>query len=395
MGEQLTIHNFGPIKAADIAVRDLTIFVGPQATGKSLAAQVLYFLRGIEELIRPVVKRHSEPFDSVVDTLKWWLGNALELYVSPGTLLSWESPGPGEVQWKIYWDSQGAHPGDMLARKVQALTETLAGLREQIYIPAGRILYSLLSPAFALRFFSQGQQEWPGYLITFYEAVGRATDTLWRIQSKQSIEHTTFFPLSAESERLRQSPFLRQRINSITKGEIQYGPSSIALDIGQKQISPSAFSAGQMEIWPFWAIVEYGLLTGRLLQLGGRIYFEEPEAHLHPGAQRSLMEIIAFLVQQGVQVVITTHSPYILYAINNALMAQQVLDAGQELPPELPAEIALNAAQVAAYRFAPDGTAHTLMDAEVGLIDANELEQVAEDLGATFTALQERLEGWS
>jgi len=32
------------------------------------------------------------------------------------------------------------------------------------------------------------------------------------------------------------------------------------------------------------------------------------------------------------------------------------------------------------------------MDAEVGLIEEGELDQVADDLGATFTRLQERLE---
>jgi hypothetical protein len=34
---------------------------------------------------------------------------------------------------------------------------------------------------------------------------------------------------------------------------------------------------------------------------------------------------------------------------------------------------------------------HSLLDAEVGLIDADELEQVAEDLGAEFSNLQDLL----
>ncbi len=392
MPEQLTIRNFGPIQAADIAVHNLTIFVGPQATGKSLAAQALYFLRGIEELLSPVATQQSAPLDDVLKTFKWWLGNDPEIYASTDTSLSWISSGFAEIQRQIYWDDQGVHLNDMLVNRVQQLKETLYGLQEQIYIPAGRILYSLLLPASALRFFSQGQQQWPGYLITFYEAVGRATEVLWRAQSNQNLEYTTLLPGSTESDLLRQSPFLRERIAAITKGAIQYGPSSVSLNIGQKQLSPSAFSAGQMEIWPFWAIVEHGLLTGKLPV--SRIYFEEPEAHLHPGAQRSLMEILAFLVRHGVQVVITTHSPYILYAVNNFLMAQQVLNSGHKLPPETPVETALHAEQVTAYRFAPDGNVSPIMDTEVGLIDAHELEQVAEDLGATFTELQERLEGW-
>ncbi len=51
MTEQLIIRHFGPIKEANIELRSLTTFVGPQATGKSIAAQLLYFFRGIEELL--------------------------------------------------------------------------------------------------------------------------------------------------------------------------------------------------------------------------------------------------------------------------------------------------------------------------------------------------------
>lgn len=391
MHEQLTIRNFGPIQVADIDVRNLTIFVGPQATGKSLAAQVLYFLRGIEELLSPVATHQSVPLDDVLTTLAWWLGNNPDIYASPGTSLCWESREVPEISRQMYWDDQGTYLGDTLARRLHELKETLFPFKEQFYIPSGRILYSLLSPASALRFFSQGQQQWPGYLITFYEAVGRAMDALWRAQGKGEIEHVRVLPGSSESNLLRQSPFLRQRIDSINKGEMHYGPVTVSLRVGQKSFPPSAFSAGQMEIWPFWVIVEYGLLTGRLP--GSRVYFEEPEAHLHPGAQRSLMEIIAYLIQHGVQVLLTTHSPYILYAVNNFLMAQKVLDADRKLPPEVPTEIALHPEQVAAYRFASEGVVYDLMDAEIGLIDADELDQVADDLGATFTHLQEKLEG--
>jgi len=48
MSEKLIIRNFGPLKETNIKLRDLTVFVGPQATGKSLAAQSLYCLRRYE-----------------------------------------------------------------------------------------------------------------------------------------------------------------------------------------------------------------------------------------------------------------------------------------------------------------------------------------------------------
>lgn len=39
--ERLSIRHFGPVQQAEIAPRNLTVFVGPQASGKSLVAQLL------------------------------------------------------------------------------------------------------------------------------------------------------------------------------------------------------------------------------------------------------------------------------------------------------------------------------------------------------------------
>jgi hypothetical protein len=69
------------------------------------------------------------------------------------------------------------------------------------------------------------------------------------------------------------------------------------------------------------------------------------------------------------------------------------LDEGLALPAEVPLETALRPDQVAAYRFDASGKVHSIMDSKVGLIDEDELDQAADDLGATFTQLQERLEG--
>ena len=146
-----------------------------------------------------------------------------------------------------------------------------------------------------------------------------------------------------------------------------------------------------METWPFWTIIGTAARTGQLLYK--QIYLEEPEAHLHPGAQRRLMEVVACLAQQGGNFLLTTHSPYILYAVNNFLMAQKVLAAGRSLPPEIPPETALRPEQVAAYRFSSDGKVYDIMDAEVGLIDEDELDRTADELGVTFSRLQDRLDG--
>jgi hypothetical protein len=394
--ERLTIRNFGPIREAQIEVKSLTIFVGPQATGKSLAAQILHFLRGIEDLLLPdaLLLNHGE-IEIALSALKSWLGSTPTLYAGPGTKLCWVGSAlPGEeATYELWWDQSGAHINaalrDRVWRRAQAFDAARIrgdgapepkGVPEQVYIPAGRAVYSFI-PSYS-RLYLQLAPRWPGHVTKFYETLGTTLAELWQ---EQEWERSAASEMEQVVEPSKPT-FIQRRIAAIMKGKIQYDRDEVSLLIGSKRFGATAFAAGQMEIWPFCAMAEasFGEAT--------RVYFEEPEAHLHPGAQRSVIEIVAHLVRQGGQFVITTHSPYVLYAINNCLMAHKVLDKGRKLPREFPKEIALPPEKVAAYRFSSDGAAHDIMDPKVGLIDEDELDQVADELGATFTRLQEQME---
>ena len=424
MTERLSIRKFGPIQDADIEVRDLTIFVGPQATGKSTAAQLLYFMRGVDDLLPSVAnaaKRKAqgeyEPLlespatQELIATLEWWLGNNSAVFAQLGTLLSWcPSTTTETITYDVHWTSEkrdalsvlkdlhvaekGLEDGQSINVDVVRLNYFLetwvTGTNRpqvekpgspQIYIPAGRALYSYLplGLAFPLISRSKNRPEWPGYIYRFYQTLENTIRSLWEYQenSQGTLNDTP------------TNPFLMERMEKVLRGRVRYGPNAILLKTGGKILRPDTIAAGQMEAWPFFAILEDAIHKGETEKL--RIYFDEPEAHLHPGAQRVVMEIIAALVRSGAQVVLTTHSPYILYALNNSLAAGEVLDKGRSLPPELPAEIALLPQQVAAYCFSSDGQVRDIMDREVGLIDSAELNRVAEELGTNFTAMQELL----
>ena len=395
MTERLSIRKFGPIQEADIEVRDLTIFVGPQATGKSMAAQLLYFMNRLEDLLpltdsankasASTTYRFETPAtEKVVRTLDEWLGNPTSVYVKLDSLVGWEESSQAD-SYTITWSADRVALNFYLEEWVHRFDEhQLSPTPPQLYIPAGRSLYSFVPPEAAalLRNRSNYRLDWPGYIQQFSRMLNQVIKSLWEYQQSESREQLTLldFPLS---------PFIKKRISEILKGEIRYGPGTIALTSDAFTLRPETIAAGQMEAWPFLAIIEDAAHQGTLESL--RIFFEEPEAHLHPKAQQKMMEIVAALVRGGTQLIITTHSPYILYALNNFLTVGEVLGKGRTLPPGISPELALLPQQVAAYCFGSDGHITDIMDRELGLIDSQELSKVAEELGSDFTAMQEQL----
>jgi hypothetical protein len=68
----------------------------------------------------------------------------------------------------------------------------------------------------------------------------------------------------------------------------------------------------------------------KLAQPGDFVIIDELEMNAHPKAQLALTEFIALLVNKGLRVVFTTHSPYIVDHLNNLLEASQVPAERQE-----------------------------------------------------------------
>lgn len=55
-----------------------------------------------------------------------------------------------------------------------------------------------------------------------------------------------------------------------------------------------------------------------------RLIIEEPESHLHPGAQRKLAKVLVRLVNREIGVIITSHSDFLLSQIQNLVRMSQI-----------------------------------------------------------------------
>ncbi len=395
MSEILKISGLGPIKNIKIEVKPLTILVGPQASGKSLVAQVLYFFRTLRS---ELARRYTPDMDSakswqnevvrkILDELR---GEPFGYFANKTARISYENAKKGN-NWSVSINSSNrrvtVNPDlkkDM-AQWVDLWNNDSDKLfyetpEETVFIPTERTLLT--------KFFESE----PSILFSKYQplAFRRFADRLagaqrhnkYRLKlKKKSPEkiHPRFeHILKAQRRALKGDAYIPETGPQVWKFRIYPG--------GKEKILPLAILAsGQMEAWPFFAVAaSYGVFKNLKMSF----IFEEPETHLHPAAQRIIMETITFLVHWTHPFFMTTHSPYIIYTVNN-LMQTHISYSGK-VPEE---KAFLNPKDVAAYRLTSDGEAASIVDKETGLMASEEVDATANQLGREFDELLDLEEG--
>jgi len=181
---------------------------------------------------------------------------------------------------------------------------------------------------------------------------------------------------------------VRKKIDEILKGEYrqdQFG-EKIFYDT-RNYVNLNETSSGQQEVIRILQDIFLILLD----EENAFRVIEEPEAHLYPAAQKQLVEMIALMLNNSnSQVVLTTHSPYILSVFNNLLFATRVVrknkNVSEEISQIIPETCWLNPDKCNAY-FLKDGFCESIFDVQTGLIGQNYLDEISEDLGADFDYL--------
>ena len=115
------------------------------------------------------------------------------------------------------------------------------------------------------------------------------------------------------------------------------------------------------------------------------LFIEEPEQNLFPESQHELIfSLVRSLVQSHnankswSSITLTSHSPYILTAINILLYLAQAAQKSPEALTDAERELLLSVDAFSAYRIDKDGTVHSIIDAESRLISGDYLDAVSE-----------------
>ncbi|MCA6558817.1 MAG: AAA family ATPase, partial [Pseudanabaena sp. M114S2SP2A07QC] len=194
----------------------------------------------------------------------------------------------------------------------------------------------------------------------------------------------------------RNRNLVKDKTFEILKGEYTNDNSEEKIVLNtQESINLRNASSGQQEVirilQDVFLVIFKQLKVLRIL--------EEPEAHLFPVAQKKLIELLALMVNQNDenQLIITTHSPYILSVFNNLLFAQRVVDknpsAEAEVEKLMPKQFWLDPNEFTAYSLGNSSIeeepeyCESIFNSQTGAIKQNYLDAVSEMLGGDFNAL--------
>ncbi|MGL5192569.1 MAG: AAA family ATPase [Chroococcales cyanobacterium] len=216
-----------------------------------------------------------------------------------------------------------------------------------------------------------------------------------RIDGAKSILSKTSLPrLIAEQQAEINNPELlsvisltQDLVNSILKGSYRYQNGNEWIDVGTQNSTLINFaSSGQQEVVWILLLIQFLIVNQRQVFL----VIEEPEAHLFPVAQKEIIDLIGLLVNQTHnQVLITTHSPYILSSFNNLLYAYNLgSKKSEQVEGVVNRHLWINPNRLDAY-ILEDGKARSIFDTEMGLIESAEIDRVSDIIVNTFNQLFE------
>lgn len=154
------------------------------------------------------------------------------------------------------------------------------------------------------------------YPIPIQDNLEIAEDLAFLSKNKSDFE---YLAIELEQE------FLKGKIITNQYGQIEYQPDN------QKDISLEIHLTASM-VKSLSNIVFY---LRHLAQKGDCIIIDEPELNLHPDNQRKIARFIGRLINEGFQVVISTHSDYIVKELNNMIMLSKAKENNQGLIEKL------------------------------------------------------------
>ena len=344
---KIVIKNVGPIKSVNFQLNKINVLMGPQSSGKSTIAKIISYCQWAEKRF---ILDGSYEHDVAEQLLEFH--RLSENYFSSKSFFSYESDFV-----KITYEGENLEQSVIKKDTAKEYKNT-----KNIYIPSERNFVSVIPNlskyketndnimSFVYDWYSakrtyKNNNSLPvlGLGIDYYNSTDNEKDMLRLANGKEILLREgssglqSLIPLIALIEYLTEYIYNNDISNSVDeKDSIQRflienfksliersgTKARIGLNNVSEYLEKARFSENDIK-----KVLELYLRSRHLSKYNStKFIIEEPEQNLFPSTQRDLINYLLGKMLSGREhsLILTTHSPYILYAINNCLMGYNV-----------------------------------------------------------------------
>lgn len=358
---KLSIKNVGKLKEADVEINGITVITGENDTGKSTVGKVLWSVfNGFYEIDEKVYNEKVSELEKIIDeiikenvykNLSTDYNSFFEIFNSTGKKIAIEflkeNKNYSEDEIKIIINN---YKKDLkienISKFVQEINETLKiSDKEIIKVIVSRVMnkefHNQINAVFSKEKMNIGEislkikdkeidlkienneiSDVQNYFLINKETMYIDNPFILDSYDFEDENHQTHLATNVFSENensviseikvKKKLNNIYQKLNSVLSGEILENKNSKFVyrkngeDIDLKNLSTGLKT---------FAIIKM-LLQNGTLEENGTIILDEPEIHLHPEWQLKFAELIVLLQKEfGMHILLTTHSPYFLNAI--------------------------------------------------------------------------------
>lgn len=397
---RLVVKNIGPISSVELDIRRVNVIIGPQSSGKSTIAKILSFCLWLEKDV--VAHQEKEYINSafiktqLLDYHK--LGNyindgAFIQYVGPYINFSFRTIDDFTVELtKDYPKSLMSKVGYVPAERNLTSVSGISGLTmERDYVRDYLFDWFNLH----LKYEQDNGVGIPDLGVEYYYDEERKTDII-RLENGKELTISevssglqSIVPLYVSYKYTTSWVFEHEeaisydRYSILTKALIR----AISPDLDDEKVNqalqlPTLMTKLQESLS---MILKNDYIEGlapefkQIAKLRDRLMkphfacmiVEEPEQNLFPKTQVSLVyDMLRMMTRNEDLLLMTTHSPYTLYALNNCMLGDMVkntIDA--EETENLPSRFSwINGNEVSIWQLSSEGTIQDLKDPRTGLV---------------------------
>ncbi|MBI5726267.1 MAG: AAA family ATPase [Ignavibacteriales bacterium] len=425
--EKIIVKNFGPIKHVELDLKDVNIFIGPTASGKSTVAKLVSILNewaytGETELtkFREQLIGYNINYEINEDTqityrtsqYEWELSNYQVITTYPFTrefkssfMMISQLVGSDSFLRDQRTDSTLQNQLIILLssgeqvfakpyfqrpefQKLVDLFNSIKGNFSQETNPIDIHPAQALIVEFNAKFLSIFRRRYISYFPSeraFFSVFADAIYSL--LQNKVNIPQSLLkfgetFGIARNHNLSAVIDFFNITYRFVNNQDV------VLLDNGE-QVPMSESASGFQSVIPMYIVLEHQ--TSQWLSDTYRFVFEEPELNLYPTNQKKLIEHIVKKVKaSNSNLIITTHSPYVLSSIDNLVQAHNVAQKGEKYAEKVrelvPEEYWLDYNRTSCWYF-ENGTCRSIMNEENKTIGASEIDDVSEEIGTIFENL--------